>query len=190
MANLNEFIAKVKGGLQQSHNFDVQFQTSVGGDLRQLSILCDEVTVPGMTLASNTVFTFGEPREVVYNRVFEPATFTFLVDVNSSVLSFFRDWMDKIIDPRTRLANYYDTYAAGSRVVIQHLNAEKQPVYSVTLHEAFPKSLNSYTLTNAGKDVLRYSVTMNYKYWNKSTVAVAPETRPRIEQSISGGTPV
>jgi hypothetical protein len=190
MANLNEFIATVKGGLQQSHNFDVQFLTNIGGNSRQLSLLCDEVTVPGMTLASNTVFSFGESREVVYNRTFEPATFTFMVDINSNVMNYFRNWMDNIINPNTRLANYYDNYAKASRVVIQHLNAEKQPVYSVTLHEAFPKSLNSYTLSNAGKDVLRYSVTMNYKYWDKSSVATPPVTSPRIPTSISGGTPV
>jgi hypothetical protein len=189
MSKLNEFIATVKNGLQQSHNFDVQFLTNIGGDNRQLSLLCDEVTVPGMTLASNTVFTFGESREVVYNRTFEPANFTFMVDINSNVMNFFRNWMDNIIDPKTRLTKYYDTYATPSKVVIQHLNAEKQPVYSVTLHEAFPKSLNSYTLSNAGKDVLRYSVTMNYKYWDKSNLVTAPVTSPRITQSINGGTP-
>jgi len=189
MANLNEFISKVKGGLQQSHNFDVEIQTNVGGDLRTLSLMCDEVSVPGLTLASNTVFTFGEPREVVYNRTFAPATLTFMVDINSSVMNFFRDWMDKIIDPKTRLAGYYNDYAAGSRIVIRHLNAEKIPVYSVTLYEAFPKSIQDYTLSNSSKDVLRYTVTMNYKYWEKSTTPVPPDSRPRIDPSISRGTP-
>ncbi len=174
-----------------SHNFEVEFQNSGNSnDLRTLVLMCDDVTVPGMTLASNTVFTFGESREVVYNRVFEPATFTFMVDIGQTAPRFFRDWMDRIIDPRTKLVSYYDTYAANSKVVIKHLNAEKQPVYSLTLFEAFPKAVQSYTLSNSSKDVLRFNVTMNYKYWERTSLSVPPVTQNLGSQrSVNGGTP-
>ncbi len=191
MTTIDQFIAKVKGGLQMSHNFEVEFQNSGNSnDLRTLVLMCDDVTVPGMTLASNTVFTFGESREVVYNRVFEPATFTFMVDIGQTAPRFFRDWMDRIIDPRTKLVSYYDTYAANSKVVIKHLNAEKQPVYSLTLFEAFPKAVQSYTLSNSSKDVLRFNVTMNYKYWERTSLSVPPVTQNLGSQrSVNGGTP-
>lgn len=191
MTTIDQFVAKVKGGLQLSHNFEVEFITSGDNNaLRSLVLLCDEVTVPGMTLASNTVFTFGEPREVVYNRVFEPANFMFLVDIQNSAPVFFRDWMDRIINPKNRLTSYYNEYAANSKVIIKHLNAEKQPVYSVTLYEAFPKALQSYTMSNSAKDVLRYGVTMNYKYWERTSLVVPPVTQNLGNtRNINGGTP-
>lgn len=191
MTTIDQFVAKVKGGLQMSHNFEVEFLTSGNSDAaRTLTLMCDDVTVPGMTLASNTVFTFGEPREVVYNRVFEPATFMFMVDIQNTAPKFFREWMDRIINPRNRLTSYYNDYAANSKVVIKHLNAEKQPVYSVTLYEAFPKALQSYNLSNSSKDVLRFGVTMNYKYWEQTTLAVTPVTQNLGNQrTVNGGTP-
>jgi hypothetical protein len=206
MANLDQFITKVKRGMQMAHNFEVQFNSPLGpaGErTRDLSLMCEEVTVPGLTLATNTVFTFGESREVVYNRVFEPATFNFLVDINSTALTFFRDWMDKIIDPNTRMVGYYDTYANGS-VIISHTNKgtyttdkevgaqqplKKQNVYQVVLREAYPKAIQAYTLSSNTKDVLRYSVTMNYKYWERQRVDLPPSALPAVRRTNSGGTP-
>jgi hypothetical protein len=197
MANLEQFISTVKNGMQMSYNFDVQFTGPAASEARDLSLLCEEVTVPGMSLASNTVFTYGEPREVVYNRVFEPANFTFLVDINSTALTFFKSWMDKIINPNTRLVSYYNDYVGS--VAIKHLNngrlisagnnSEKQETYEVTLVDAYPKAIQSYTLSNNTKDILRYSVTMQYKYWERRRVIVPPIQSPRVVNTTSGGLP-
>lgn len=197
MANLEQFISTVKNGMQMSYNFDVQFTGPAASEARDLSLLCEEVTVPGMSLATNPVFTYGEPREVVYNRVFEPANFTFLVDINSTALTFFRSWIDKIINPNTRIVSYYNNYIGT--VSIKHLNngrlitagnnADKQETYEVVLREAFPKAIQSYTLSNNTKDILRYSVTMNYKYWERQRVIVPPLQGPRITSSTNGGLP-
>lgn len=203
MANLDQFISTVKSGMQMAYNYDVQF-IGGSGSSDKLSLLCEEVTVPGMTFASNPVFTYGEAREVVYNRVFEPATFTFLVDSKSTALKFFRGWMDKIINPNTRLAGYYNSYTGT--VIIKHLNSgdlagrddtqrdvEKKKVYEVYLREAYPKSIQSYTLSNNTKDIVRYSVTMNYKYWDNNTAPTGnlPERNPRSSRPVrsNGGTP-
>ena len=197
MANLEQFISTVKNGMQMAYNFDVQFTGPAASEARDLSLLCEEVTVPGMSLASNTVFTYGEPREVVYNRVFEPANFTFLVDINSTALTFFKSWMDKIINPDTRLVSYYNDYVG--RVAIKHLNngrlisagnnSEKTEVYEVTLVDAYPKAIQSYTLSNNTKDILRFSVTMQYKYWERNRVIVPQIQTPRVVNSTSGGLP-
>lgn len=203
MANLDEFITKVKRGMQMAYNFDVEFYPKQNGvAARELQLMCEEVTVPGMALASNTVFTFGESREVVYNRVFEPAQFNFLVDINSTALTFFRDWMDAIIDPDTRMAGYYDDYTG--RVHIKHTNKgtyttdsrvangeplKKEDRYQVVLYEAYPKAIQAYTLSSNTKDVLRYSVTMNYKYWARERVDLPPSARARIGRQTSGGIP-
>jgi len=200
MANLDQFISTVKNGMQMAYNYDVQFISKIG-DGRPLSLLCEEVTVPGMSLATNTIFTFGEAREVVYNRVFEPANFTFLVDINSTALTFFRDWMDKIIDPNTRLTSYYADYIGT--VIISHLNngilvrdglnADKTQTYQIVLEEAYPKAIQAYTLSNNTKDVLRYSVTMNYKFSRRAGVSaptqVVANKEPRINITTSGGLP-
>jgi hypothetical protein len=197
MANLDQFISTVKNGMQLAYNFDVQFTGPAAAEARDLSLLCEEVTVPGMSLATNPVFTYGEPREVVYNRVFEPANFTFLVDINSTALTFFRSWIDKIIDPNTKLVSYYNDYIGT--VAIKHLdngrlrsagdNTPKTEVYEVVLQEAFPKSIQSYTLSNNTKDILRFSVTMNYKYWERRRVIVPPIQSPRVVSVTAGGLP-
>jgi hypothetical protein len=119
------------------------------------------------------------------------------VDINSTAMNFFKSWMDKIIDPNTRLVSYYNDYKGT--VSIKHLNngrlisagnnSEKQETYEVTLVDAYPKAIQSYTLSNNTKDILRYSVTMQYKYWERRRVIVPPLQIPQVPSGSNGGLP-
>lgn len=191
MANLQDFISSIKSlGLQKQNKFEVDIYRGslprVGSNDpeagRFISLMSDSVSVPGMNFSSNTVFTFGEPREVVYNRNFDVASLTLYGDARMVTRAYFDQWQDEVMNPRTRTVNYYNNYIR--QVDIRHLDLEGNTIYTMTLHEAFPKAVNSYDLSNSSNDILRVSCQLQYKYYTvQSDFIQARRSNPRDQLS-------
>lgn len=185
MSRINDFIALTKGfGFQKQNKYQVLIYPQASGstfgaeDILLMDLLCDNVTVPGMNFSTNPVFTFGEPREVIYNRNFDAANLQFLADSKMRAREYFDEWQAAIMDPRTRTVNYYNNYVR--LVEIRHLDREGNIQYNVTLHEAFPKAVNAYELGNDNNAVLRLSVQLQFKYYTyNSNFIQARQTNPR-----------
>lgn len=166
--SLNEFISEVKrDGLARQNRFSVVVIPPPGllngnHNLNLIQLFCEQAVLPGITYASQPIKTFGEDREVVYDRNFEDITLTFLVDRNLHVKRFFDDWTNLIIDERTRLAGFYEEYVTNIIVYVQDLI--DQNVYSSTLLGIFPKTVSQIQLDNNSKDVMKMSVTFAYEF--------------------------
>lgn len=188
MANLQEFIGNIKNfGLQKQNKFEVNIYRgsipalsgAIDADAgRFISLMSDNVTVPGMNFSSNPVFTFGEPREVVYNRNFDPATLTVYGDSRMRTREYFDQWQSEVMNPNTRVVNYYTDYIR--QVEIRHLDLEGNTRYRLTLHEAFPKAVSPYELGNDNNTVLRISVQIQFKFYTfSSDPIIAKQGNPR-----------
>ena len=60
---------------------------------------------------------------------------------------------------------------------LKDLNIQVQDLYNRTrytlnMYEAYPKSINSIQLDYASKDIMKLSVSMQYKYWTSSVIDV------------------
>lgn len=179
MSSLNEFIATIKTqGLARSNRFSVYipFKTAKGGDPRTVLILCDQAALPGITIASAQQRIWGELREMPYEAIFEPVSFSFYVDTNLGVKNLFEEWIQLVRDPETRSFNYYANYITDVTIYVHPLDADDDIVHSVTLHEAYPKVLQAVNLDYSSKDVMKYSVTMNYKWYTTSSTTRADVT--------------
>lgn len=173
MPTLNEFIATIKGdGLARENRFEVLISAPFAlagrpqaGEL--IRMYCQSASLPGVNFLSNPVLTFGEAREVVYNRSFDPVELEFLVDSNMNVKEYFDQWANVIVDPVTRLSSYYNEYV-GTVDISQLLykEGEAEVKYTVRLHEAFPKSMQPIQYTMASKEITKLRVTFQYKYWS------------------------
>lgn len=183
MATINEFIALVKGeGLARSNRYQVIITppASIMTDSpnRKLSFYCDSVTMPGMNLLSNPTSTYGEQREVVYNRSFEPINLEFIMDQEMEIKKFFDEWQARIINPVSRMVGYYQDYIG--RIEIQQLDfsENESPKYAMKLYEAFPKSVAAISFSSGSKDVTKLSVSIEYKYWRQLTIDKQEAPRP------------
>jgi hypothetical protein len=176
MANLKEFIASVKGeGLMRNNRFSVFFSIPSGIqqsiDLRKVMLYCDSVTLPPVTVETAQAKTFGEFREMPYNRLFDNISMTFYVDNSMQVKLLFDEWINSIQDPTTRTFNYYKTYVTDLNIDVFDV-AEGQR-YQVVLYEAYPKAISAVQMDYSNKDVMKLQVSMNYKYWLSSSIASA-----------------
>lgn len=169
MADLKDFISVVRTiGLPTASHFYVEFLGIVaGGDLRRMSLLCDQVSLPGLNLMTQEYRTFGEILESPYGVSYGPVTLSMIVDNEASVKYFFDEWANKVFDRTTRTSGYYDNYTQD--VAIALIDKKKNIVYSVMLKEAYPKSISDIQLDYGNHDVIRLNVTLTYRYWEQNS---------------------
>lgn len=188
MTTLNSFISSVKNnGLARQNRFTVDIGKPAGmsdiyNQLNIVQLFCEQAVLPGIATATVPIRTFGETREMVYDKTFEAITLTFLVDTKMLVKKWFDEWMDVIINPTTKLIGYHDQYAVEMTIRIQDL--ENNNTYECKLFEAYPKSIQAITLDNNSKDVMKLSVTFVYKNHVNSSLAT-PQFNSLTDQNLN-----
>ena len=90
---------------------------------------------------------------------------------------YFEKWFNQIFDRKTMTMKYRSQYVTD--VVIQQLNQKDNAVYTCTLKNAYPTSIASYEVTNAGENQWqKVSITLAYEDWSEEGF---------IEQILSKG---
>ena len=175
--SLRYFISQIKGeGLSRTNRFTVDIGQPNGlppdtGTGRLALLYCEQAALPGMAYGTTPVRSFGENREIVYERNFETITLSFFVDTKMRILGLFNDWMNLIIDPNTRTIGFYDDYITTMSVTIQDIG--DGTTYVMKFFEVYPKSIAPIQLDYNSKDVAKLSVTFNYKYHVGSVVGTS-----------------
>lgn len=171
MTTLSSFIQQVKStGLAKSSKYLVTFikpavvtSSFSTTKVEKLCLFCDQIQIPGISIASTPNRSYGELREAPYEKMFEPVNLSFYVDSNLDIKNFFDSWVNGMQDPVTRQWAFYRDYIADINIAVY--NEENNQVYSITLYEAYPKNVSAIQLDYAAKDVMKLQVTLNYKYW-------------------------
>lgn len=179
---LNEFITAIKkSSLARQNRFTVSIAHPVGSDSSTNSLVelfCEQAVLPSLSFSSQPTRTYGEQREVVYDRNFEAVTLTFLVDRQMMVKDYFDKWTNNIIDPTTRLLGFYNNYIRNITILIQ--DTKDNDTYEVILYEAYPKTVGAVQLDYNSKDVMKLQVTFNYKYHiNKHKTSPSNDKDPK-----------
>lgn len=184
---LSEFLSKVKGvGLMKTNRFGVMvnapFNPSFSsgtqqGDFtnRDMFMFCDSAQIPGVNFATTQARTYGEYREMPYEKLFDTATLSFFVDNNMHVRRFWEEWTNQVQDPYTRHFNYYDQYAGT--VIVYVYDVTNNNRYAIQLMEAYPKTVAAIQLENSSREAMKISVTMQYKYYRSSFFAEPTESQ-------------
>ena len=172
MANRQkDFIAEIKQlGLARTNRFTVQLTppNSNPANVRKTLLFCEKASLPGVNFATTQNRTFGELREIPYEKLFDTCQLTFHVDRHMTVKKIFDEWMMYIQNPVNRSFQWYKNYITDLKIQIQDL--EDKVTYEVCMYEAYPKSMSSVSLDAEGKDTMRLDVTFQYKYWTSNLI--------------------
>jgi hypothetical protein len=172
MTTLSQFITEVKtGGIAKTNRYLITFEQpnifTANNELkRKLAMFCSQTQLPGVNISTFQSRTFGETREIPYERLFDNVNFTFYVDKDMLIKTFFDSWINGIQDTRTRTFNYYKDYITD--IEIRVYDKQDASIYSVKLFEAYPKTITPISLGYDQKDIMQIQVSMNYKYWEPS----------------------
>lgn len=181
-----DFIAEIKTqGLARTNRFLV-YLTPPGADpaaLRKTLLFCEKASLPGVNFATTQNRSYGELREVPYDKLVDPVTLTFHVDRHMTVKGMFDRWIYYIQNPIDRTFNWYSNYISDIKIQIQ--DVEDKTHYEVVLYEAYPKSINAIGLDAESKDTMRLDVTFQYKYWTANLVAENADGKLLTADSLS-----
>lgn len=187
MTQLNDFISQVKtSGLARNNRYSVIITPPLGlqlpqtktMDLQSMLLFCDQIQVPGLNISTTQNRTFGEFREVPYEKLFGDVNISFYVDSGMYVKEFFDKWTQIIQNPYTRTFNYYKNYTTNMTINIEDVEDRKR--YTVALYECYPKTISPLQMDYSSKDVMKFQVTMQYKYWLSSSREVTSNYRETI----------
>lgn len=177
---LKEFIAQLKtDGMARSNYFDVELalpfavarNSNTNFDMRKILLFCEAINLPSVNISTTQIRTFGELRETPYDKLFDTIQLSFYVDTSMNVKLLFDTWINSIQDPVTRKYSYYNTYTTDV-MKINVLDKKSKTRYSVSLFEAYPKSIGAIQLDQNSKDIMKLNVTMIYKYIKTEAFAV------------------
>lgn len=137
---------------------------------RMVQMFCDQAQLPDLNISTSQSRTYGEVREVPYENLYGNINMSFYCDSNYIVKDFFDRWIMSISDPNTRHFNYYNDYISPNIDIIM-MNNNQSAVYGVKLFECYPKQLQAVSVDYASKDIVKVSVSMNYKYWRSTLIS-------------------
>jgi hypothetical protein len=187
-AKISEFISEVKqNGLSRTNRFAVSFgmpQVLEGGvnpfqgvhQARLAMLLCENIQIPGVNFNTIQNRTFGEFRETPYEKMYDPITATFYVDREMKVKKLFDKWQQGIQNPDTREFNFYKNYTTNMQIYVN--DTLNQTYYGAVMYEVYPKSVSAITLDHNSKEIMKLSVTFQYKYWIPISVSNRMEPVP------------
>ena len=198
---LNDFTSQVKKeGLAVVNRYAVVLPNYEGSDMsRMLLMYCSAAQLPGLNNSTTPARTFGEYREMPYERLFEAVNLEFYIDRPMKIKTYWDNWMGEVISPVTRKFNYYKNYTKDVTIFV--LDKKDKNVYGCTLYEAYPKTINPIALTAEGKDVMKIAVTLQFRYWRGaqyakdklpegvSDIPPQPDAEPRVIDRIEEDTP-
>jgi len=178
MTFISNFVAEAAGGMALTNRFVVSLPNppefalpeASGGNssLRKLLLFCEATQLPSIHVTTNPVRTYGEVREMPYELMYDNITLSFYVDASMYVKKFFDNWIQGVQLGATRNLRYYADYVTDLYIFVQ--DKENNTRYGVKLYEAYPKNVSQVELSYASHDVMKLSVTFQYKYWQSSMI--------------------
>ena len=135
-----DFIKNSFQNLARSNRFTVVFDSPNESGTDALYIACRRAKWPYLSLSTATVKYQGPSFQVPYEQILEEVHLDFFIDDEFNNYNFFKNWFEKILDPKTKdfefLANY------GQDVQIFQLDSNGETIDNVKLLNAYPKTIS------------------------------------------------
>ena len=157
---------------------------------KNVSIRVEGIDMPGRALnTSLDTNMYGIAPEIVDGITFG-GTIALTIQTSADLKEriFFQSWQELAWDRSTWNVGYYKDYAANASIDIYILDINNNRRYGVKLLECFPKEVGAVALSyNQATDIIKTSVTMQYKYWetldSKNQPAALDRTKIDNDQS-------
>jgi len=131
-------------------------------DPRDISILCESVSLPGRQITTIDYTAERQAIKVPYSVINEDISMTFILTNDYYMKKMFDAWATGIFDVEKYRAGYKKDFVTD--VIIQQLNQQNIPIYSVRLEGAFPTTISAINLDNNSENTIqKMTVTLSYE---------------------------
>lgn len=198
---MRKLISTISGrnGLAKANRFSISFSPRVNTSLLidEIDILCESCSFPGKQIMTNEYTSVKKSEKIVYNYLVDDVTFVFHLTGDYAIKKMFEDWANYIVDSRRFRKEYNNMFVTD--VKINQLDNYDKIIYSVTLMNAYPTTINSIELSNTSENQSqRLTVTMTYEdyFENRLNVAtnepisISPEQEAALRAAPQGNTKI
>ena len=175
--NLNTFIGHItERKVARQNKFRVEvwgptgafaYKKGSGGDPIDplLSLMCESITFPGTNVRSvPDTLRYGPAREQGQGMTYGPFTATFICSPDLREKVFFETWQQRVINHKTWEVNFYDEYRGELKIF--QLDDQNNDTYSITVREAYPKTISPQDLSWSSNDSYQtVQVEFTYRFW-------------------------
>ena len=155
-------------------------------DVRDISLRCDSVSIPGRNLTTATdTNIYGPTREVVEGITYaEDITLSFKSNSDLTERVFFESWQEQAFNDQTWNIGYYNDYVGIIDIYL--LDREDKRRYGIRLWEAFPKTINAIELGNdQTNSIIKTDVSIAFRYWDTLDIErQQPNVLGRITETV------
>ena len=143
--------------------------------LKQLTIKCESVNLPGVNIATaDDTNIYGPIRQVAESVQFAgDITLVFQTSSDFRERKYFELWQERMFDKKTWNMNYYSNYIGSLEIYL--LDKQSKRRYGLKCWEAYPKTIGASNLNYApSNDIIKLSVDFSFRYWTDLDVKVQP----------------
>ena len=173
MANVSDFISKLKGGGARNNQFKVTMPfpgyAAVGGETESMAFLCQATNLPQSELGELTVNFRGRPIYMAGDRTFQTWSTTIINDTDFGIRNAIERWSNGINNATdgeglTNPADYQvDAF-------VDQLDRNGATIKSYTLRGVFPTEIAAIELDYGTNDAIEeFGVTFAYQYFESNT---------------------
>lgn len=179
---IDEFKSQVlTKGLARQNRFEVIINAPpqlITYQAKVASLLAEATNLPPINIEVQSQKIFGpryqRPKSIEMGG--DGLIINFLVDKDMVIKRFFEEWINSVIEPDTYLVEYQNNYI--STIVLNQLDEKDEITYSVTLLEAFPRSMNIMELNHSSNNMFhRLSIAFAYRYWTSKPLGSKSDIR-------------
>jgi hypothetical protein len=165
---INNFLSEFHSdnGYALPSRYEVIITSPAAGNARKISLRCESVDLPGRALNTTTDSNmYGIAPEIVDGITFGGTlTMTFQASSDLEERVFFESWQEMAWNKGTWNVGYYKDYIKEIEIYVLDINNTRR--YGIKLMECFPKEIGASALSyTQATDIIKTSVTMQYKYW-------------------------
>ena len=178
-------------GLASPNKFEVQFKSIPGAkssdDLKQMNLMCDQVSLAGRDVQAVLDLQYGVRRQVVYNApAYTPLSLSFLCTDNMDEKRILDKWNDKCVSVNGGFnVEYYNNYIGELDVYVLDRSG-KHRTYHMHYHEVYPKTVTAVELNHGTTNAtLRVTAEIQYAFWTTNSIHVG-NTKKQGDVSAHG----
>ena len=144
---------------------------------RKMSLRCDQISFPGKNLRTTptTAIDYGPQREMAQGAIFGEVTLSFYASSDHRERVLIQEWQELIFNTNRNSkedvydVNYYNNYIG--QIDVFQLNELDERTYAVSIHEAYPKSVNAIELNHSSTNAIsRVSASFVFNRWSSETI--------------------
>ena len=165
-------------GLASPNKFEVQFRSMPGAtngdELKQLSIMCDQVSLAGRDVQAVLDLQYGIRRQVVYNApAYTPLSLSFLCTDKMKEKIILDAWNAKCVSITNGFnVAYYNDYIGEMDVYVLDRSG-KTRTYHMHYHEVYPKTVTAVELNHGTTNAtLRVTAELQYAFWTTNKIGM------------------